>query len=79
MLTSGQQQAIENKEVAEALNADCTKSLEIASNEAAENHVSGESEQSKRGRSRFGGEWTINEFTRDHWITVRHEKIPYLF
>jgi aldehyde dehydrogenase (NAD+) len=31
------------------------------------------------GLGRFGGEWIINELTRDHWITVRHEKIPYLF
>jgi aldehyde dehydrogenase (NAD+) len=31
------------------------------------------------GLGRFGGEWIINEFTRDHWVTVRHEKIPYLF
>jgi aldehyde dehydrogenase (NAD+) len=31
------------------------------------------------GLGRFGGEWTINEFTKDHWITVRYEKIPYLF
>jgi len=27
---------------------------------------------------RFGGEWIINEFTSDHWVTVRHEKSPYL-
>jgi aldehyde dehydrogenase (NAD+) len=31
------------------------------------------------GLGRFGGEWIINEFTRDHWVTVRHEKSPYLF
>jgi aldehyde dehydrogenase (NAD+) len=31
------------------------------------------------GLGRFGGEWVINEFTRDHWVTVRHEKSPYLF
>ena len=31
------------------------------------------------GLGRFGGEWAINEFTRDHWVTVRHEKVPYLF
>src|SRR6266851_709336 len=29
------------------------------------------------GLGRFGGEWIINEFTRDHWVTVRHEKVPY--
>ena len=31
------------------------------------------------GLGRFGGEWIINEFTRDHWVTIRHEKVPYLF
>jgi aldehyde dehydrogenase (NAD+) len=31
------------------------------------------------GLGRFGGEWIINEFTRDHWVTVRYEKRPYLF
>jgi aldehyde dehydrogenase (NAD+) len=31
------------------------------------------------GLGRFGGEWIMNEFTKDHWITVRHEKSPYLF
>ena len=31
------------------------------------------------GLGRFGGEWIISEFTRDHWVTVRHEKGPYLF
>jgi aldehyde dehydrogenase (NAD+) len=31
------------------------------------------------GLGRFGGEWIMSEFTRDHWVTVRHEKVPYLF
>ena len=31
------------------------------------------------GLGRFGGEWIINEFTRDHWVTIRHEKSAYLF
>jgi aldehyde dehydrogenase (NAD+) len=31
------------------------------------------------GLGRFGGEWIISEFTRDHWVTVRQEKSPYLF
>jgi aldehyde dehydrogenase (NAD+) len=31
------------------------------------------------GLGRFGGEWIMGEFTRDHWVTVRHEKSPYLF
>ena len=25
------------------------------------------------GARRFGGEWIIREFTRDHWVTVRQE------
>ena len=28
---------------------------------------------------RFGGEWIIREFTRDHWVTIRHEPIAYPF
>jgi aldehyde dehydrogenase (NAD+) len=31
------------------------------------------------GVGRFGGDWIINELTRDHWITVRHEKGSYPF
>ena len=31
------------------------------------------------GLGRFGGDWIINELTRDHWITVRHEVGPYPF
>jgi aldehyde dehydrogenase (NAD+) len=31
------------------------------------------------GLGRFGGEWIIHEFTREHWITVRHEKTAYPF
>jgi aldehyde dehydrogenase (NAD+) len=31
------------------------------------------------GLGRFNAEWVINEFTRDHWVTVRHENRPYLF
>lgn len=31
------------------------------------------------GLGRFGGDWIINEFTRDHWITVRHEVGNYTF
>lgn len=29
------------------------------------------------GFGRFGGNWIIEEFTRPHWITVRHEKGGY--
>ncbi len=26
------------------------------------------------GIGRFGGEWIIHEFTRDHWVTIQHEQ-----
>src|SRR5579863_9883693 len=31
------------------------------------------------GLGRFGGEWILREFTRDHWLTVRQSKSPYPF
>lgn len=31
------------------------------------------------GLGRFNGEWAIQEFTRDHWITVQHEPRCYPF
>ena len=31
------------------------------------------------GLGRFGGDWIIREFTRDHWVTVRHSKATYPF
>ncbi|WP_263357671.1 aldehyde dehydrogenase family protein [Acidicapsa ligni] len=31
------------------------------------------------GLGRFGGDWIIHEFTREHWITVRHEPAVYPF
>jgi aldehyde dehydrogenase (NAD+) len=31
------------------------------------------------GIGRFGGEWILHEFTRDHWITVRHSRPTYPF
>jgi aldehyde dehydrogenase (NAD+) len=31
------------------------------------------------GLGRFGGEWILHEFTRDHWVTVRHSNGPYPF
>lgn len=31
------------------------------------------------GIGRFGGDWIIHEFTRDHWITVRHQPGTYPF
>ena len=31
------------------------------------------------GVGRFGGDWIIHEFTRDHWITVRHRPAAYPF
>src|SRR6266852_4371570 len=31
------------------------------------------------GLGRFGGEWIMREFTRDHWVRVRHSKGHYPF
>jgi aldehyde dehydrogenase (NAD+) len=31
------------------------------------------------GIGRFGGDWIIHEFTRDHWVTVRHNQATYPF
>jgi aldehyde dehydrogenase (NAD+) len=31
------------------------------------------------GLGRFGGDWIIHEFTKEHWITVRHEPAVYPF
>ncbi|WP_158792051.1 aldehyde dehydrogenase family protein [Granulicella sp. L60] len=31
------------------------------------------------GLGRFGGDWIIQEFTKEHWITVRHEPAVYPF
>jgi aldehyde dehydrogenase (NAD+) len=29
------------------------------------------------GIGRFGGEWALDEFTTDHWISVQHEPRPF--
>ncbi len=31
------------------------------------------------GIGRFGGDWILHEFTRDHWITVQHSRPTYPF
>lgn len=31
------------------------------------------------GIRRFGGDWILHEFTRDHWITVQHSRPTYPF
>jgi AcrR family transcriptional regulator len=31
------------------------------------------------GLGRFGGEWILHEFTRDHWVAARHSNGSYLF
>jgi len=31
------------------------------------------------GIGRFGGEWIMHEFTRDHWVTIRHTQAAYPF
>ncbi|WP_130494216.1 aldehyde dehydrogenase family protein [Motilibacter rhizosphaerae] len=37
-----------------------------------ENHVAFGGEKAS-GLGRFGGEWAIEEFTTDHWVSVQHE------
>jgi acyl-CoA reductase-like NAD-dependent aldehyde dehydrogenase len=29
------------------------------------------------GIGRFGGEWAIDEFTTDHWVSIQHEPRQY--
>ncbi|MNY66973.1 putative aldehyde dehydrogenase YfmT [compost metagenome] len=31
------------------------------------------------GLGRFNGDWAIDEFTRDHWVSVQREKRHYPF
>jgi len=31
------------------------------------------------GIGRFGGEWILHEFTRDHWVTIQHSRPSYPF
>jgi aldehyde dehydrogenase (NAD+) len=31
------------------------------------------------GLGRFGGEWAIDEFTTDHWVSVQHTKRTFPF
>lgn len=57
--------------------------------EAGMTHVNGSSVDDTRtgpfggeknsGIGRFGGEWALEEFTTQHWITVQHEKRRYPF
>ena len=32
-----------------------------------------------QGLGRFGGEWAIDEFTTDHWVSVQHTKRQFPF
>ena len=41
------------------------------------NTVFGGEEES--GLGRFGGEWAIDEFTTDHWMSVQHTKRQFPF
>ncbi len=45
-------------------------------NAAVNNPFGGEKNS---GLGRFGGEWNIHEFTRDHWVTVQHQIRSYPF
>ena len=35
--------------------------------------------ENNSGIGRFGGEWAIEEFTTDPWVTVQHTPRPYRF
>lgn len=35
--------------------------------------------EKESGLGRFGGEWAIEEFTTDHWISVQHTRRRYPF
>jgi aldehyde dehydrogenase (NAD+) len=35
--------------------------------------------EKQSGLGRFGGEWAIDEFTTDHWVSLQHEPRRYLF
>jgi aldehyde dehydrogenase (NAD+) len=45
-------------------------------NDTANNMFGGEKNS---GIGRFGGDWVIAEFTRDHWITIQHSPRKYPF
>jgi aldehyde dehydrogenase (NAD+) len=45
-------------------------------NDEAHNAFGGEKES---GLGRFGGDWAIQEFTTDHWISVQHRRREYPF
>jgi aldehyde dehydrogenase (NAD+) len=69
---------------------DRSRGLHFASRvEAGMTHLNGTSVDDTRtgpfggeknsGIGRFGGEWAMEEFTTDHWITVQHAKRQYPF
>jgi aldehyde dehydrogenase (NAD+) len=35
--------------------------------------------EKESGLGRFGGEWAIEEFTTDHWVSVQHTKRQFPF
>ena len=35
--------------------------------------------EKESGLGRFGGEWAIEEFTTDHWVSVQHTKRAFPF
>lgn len=49
---------------------------DITVNDSPNNPFGGEKNS---GVGRFGGDWIIEEFTTDHWITVQHKPRPYPF
>jgi aldehyde dehydrogenase (NAD+) len=49
---------------------------DMSVNDAPNNPFGGEKNS---GIGRFGGDWIIDEFTTDHWITIQHKPRPYPF
>ena len=33
--------------------------------------------EKQSGLGRFGGSWSVDEFTTHHWVSVQHENRPY--
>lgn len=37
----------------------------------------GEFDSMPSGIGRFGGDWALEEFTTDHWVSIQHEPREY--
>ncbi|MEC9482055.1 MAG: aldehyde dehydrogenase family protein [Halomonas sp.] len=61
---------------AQRMQAGMTHINDMATNDAPNAPFGGEKNS---GIGRFNGDWAIEEFTTDHWITVQHTPRPYPF